>query len=181
VKHLQRFCLLVVLLLCSYPMSVLADAVTMSIGHTGAVRVAIADPSGNYAVTGGSDGRLSVWDLEAGALYTTFQIGPNPITAIAHHPTRDEVVVFSQRGVTSGTLVAINWRTREELFRREINSIPNYLAYSPAGSYVVYALSSYRSLYFLSAEDGRELPLLNTGFGIVGFVQIAPSERNVIT
>ena len=179
-KHVQRFSLLIVLLLCLYPVSVAADRVTMSIGHTGAVRTAAADPSGNYAFTGGNDGRLSVWDLEAGALYTTFQIGPNPITAIARHPNRDDVVVFSQRGVTSGTLIAINWRTREELFRRELNTIPNYLAYSPAGSYLVYALPSYRSLYFLSAEDGRELPLLDTGFGIVGFVQIAPSERNVI-
>jgi WD40 repeat protein len=181
VKH-RRFLLpMLALVLCAAPEPIAADWVSVGIGHSGSVRTIASHPTEQFAFTGGDDGALSVWSLPERALYERYQISAGPITAIAHHPNRDELVLFAMNSVTSGTLICLNWRSGEERFRRDLDAIPSYLAYSPAGSYIVYATPTFRSLYFLSSDNGSVRPYLQSGFGAVGFVQMGRSETNLMT
>ncbi|TFH06386.1 MAG: hypothetical protein E4H09_00310, partial [Spirochaetales bacterium] len=155
--------------------------VNLSIGHSGAVADITSHPSQALAFTVGDDGRLGVWDLSTKNLYRRFQISPHPITRITHHPSRNEIAMFIRERVGSGVILAFNWETGEEIFRHQVDAIPTYLNYSPTGSYVVYATPSYQSLSFLASDTGDRRPYFENGFGVVGFVQMAQSERNVMT
>jgi len=154
--------------------------VTVSLGHTGSVRDIAGRSDLALGFTVGDDGKLRVWDLEHDGLRYSWQVAHTPLTRIALHPTRSEAVVFVQDGVASGRLVGLDWESGSELFSVELDARPTYLDYSPRGTFIVYTIPSFDSVYFLDAEDGTRRPYLTDGFGIVSFVQTARSERNVM-
>lgn len=155
--------------------------VTLSLGHSAPVRDVTGRPDLDRALSVGDDGRLVVWDLEAGGKARSWQISTQPLTRVAIHPTQSEAVVFVRDGVGQGRLVGLDWESGEELFSERLNAPPEYLAYSPQGTYVVVTLPSFDSVRILDAETGARRRFLTDGFGIVSFVQIARSERNVMT
>ncbi|MFW5788379.1 MAG: hypothetical protein ACOCW3_00435 [Spirochaetota bacterium] len=155
--------------------------VTLSLGHAGAVR-AIAGRNGlDLAVSAGEDGKLLAWDLLHDGLWTSWQVAHVPLTRLAVHPDRPEVVVFAQDGLSSGRLIGMDWETGKRLFETEVDGTPNFLEYSPQGSFVVYSLDSFDSLFMVDAETGRRRSYIDDEFGVVSFVQIARSERNIMT
>jgi WD40 repeat protein len=155
--------------------------VTLSVGHSGEVRdiAGRADLDRSFSV--GTDGKLLVWDLEHEGLRRSWQISHDPVTRIAVHPERTEITVFVQEGLATGRLIGLNWETGDELFSVQLDATPDYLDYSPQGTYLVYTIASFDSVYFLDGRDGSPEPFLQDGFGMVSFVQMAPSERNVMT
>lgn len=155
--------------------------VTVSAGHDGAVHDVVGRPGLPLAFSVGDDGALKVWDLEHDGLRFSWQVSHHPLTRVTVHPERTEVTVFVQEGVTTGRLVGLDWETGEELFSTPVDANPTYLAYSPQGTWLVYALPSFDSVFMLDARDGRRTSYLDDGFGIVSFVQMARSERNIMT
>ncbi len=155
--------------------------VTLSLGHLGAVRALGGRSDIDLAFSGGDDGRLTVWDLEHEGLRTSWQVAHVALTRIAVHPTRAEVVVFARDGLSTGRLIGINWETGERLFETSVAGALNFLDYSPQGSFVVYTVESFDSLFMIDARSGHRRSYIDDEFGIVSFVQIARSERNVMT
>lgn len=155
--------------------------VTVSVGHAGAVRAVSSTADGAYAVSAGDDGTVKLWSLEHDGLFTSYQLSRNPITHVAVHPTRTELVVYSSHGVRGGTIAAIDWLTGSRLFSTDVDTSITLLEYSPAGTYVVFARSTFDSLRFLSADRGELQPFMRDGFGVVSYVLMASGERNIMT
>ena len=155
--------------------------VVLSVAHDGTVHDAAAHPSQPYAFTVGDDGRLLVWDLEREALLYRYQVSHRPITRVIHHPDRNEVALLVNEGVSRSSIRVVNWETGEQLYRRDLGSVPVYLAYSPAGTYLLLTMPTFRSLFLLSAGTGSARSYLDDGFGIVNFVQMGSSERTIMT
>jgi hypothetical protein len=145
------------------------------------VRAATGHPSEPIGFTVGDDGRLLVWDLETRALRYRHQISHKPVTAIVHHPERDEVALVVNDGVGQSEIVVVEWASGEILFSRLLESEPIHLSYSPAGSFLVFTLPTFQSLFFLTADRGSARAYLDDGFGIVNFTQMGRSERNIMT
>ncbi|TVQ24537.1 MAG: hypothetical protein EA382_08390 [Spirochaetaceae bacterium] len=169
------------LLLLAAPAAGAGDRFTVRIGHTGAVRAIAYHPEHSIVYTVGDDGKMLVWDLSVPGLRRQIQLANGPITRIAHHPTRNQVVFYVRDTVTSGRLIAYDLDADTTLFVRNLDSEPVSLMYSPAGTFVVYALSGFQSLFFVGSQEGDQRPYLASGFGIVSFVQVARSERNIMT
>ncbi|MCK4513696.1 MAG: hypothetical protein KAU31_00485, partial [Spirochaetaceae bacterium] len=129
----------------------------------------------------GDDGRLLVWDLERRALLHRYQISHRPVVRVVHHPNRNEVALVVSEGVDRSSIRVVDWETGEELFHRDLDSVPVYLSYSPAGSYLMFALPTFQSLFFLAADRGSARSYLDDGFGIVSFLQMGSTERNIMT
>lgn len=155
--------------------------VTVNLGHTGMVTDLIAHPTLPLVFSAGEDGRVQIWNTELGGLQQTIQVSNHPITRIVHHPTRNEIAAVVNSGANTSTIRVVNWETRAEVFQRELDGAPIYFGYSPAGSYLLYTLPTLRSLFFLDARRGSARSYLDDGFGIVNFVQMATSERNIMT
>ncbi len=155
--------------------------VTISLGHAGPVRDVAGRPDLGLAFSVGDDGKLVVWDLEHDGVRNSWQVSTGAIAAIALHPTRREAVLFAESGVAAGRLIGFDWQSGTELFSVPVTARPSYLSYSPQGTYIVYTLPSFDSIYFMDADDGSPRRFLDDGFGIVSFVQMARSERNVMT
>ncbi|MFW6312731.1 MAG: WD40 repeat domain-containing protein [Spirochaetota bacterium] len=155
--------------------------VTMSLGHSGPVRDVVGRSDLGLGFSVADDGKLVVWDLEHGGVRHSWQVSTGAVAAIALHPVRSEAVLFVEDGVATGRLVGFDWRDGSELFSIAVDARPTYLSYSPQGTYVVYTLPSFDSIYFVDADDGSPLRFLDDGFGSVSFVQMARSERNAMT
>lgn len=173
---------LLLLLLLLAPMVLSAQTrTTVRFGHSGAVVDLAPAPSLPYAFSSGDDGKLLVWDLEHAALYSSLQIGSEPLGLIAVHPTRSEIVVFAEQRGGGGTLVGLDWVTGERLFSAPIEGIPSVLEYSPRGSYVLATVRSFESVIVVDAQTGEDAGFFPEGFGVVSFVQFAPNEQNLMT
>ena len=169
------------LLVVAAPAIGAGDRLTVRLGHTGAVRDIAYHPEHSVAFSVGDDGKMLVWDLSVPGLRRQIQIANGPVTRIAHHPTRNQVVFYVRDSVTSGRLIGYDMDANSTLFVRNLDGEPVTLMYSPAGTFIVYALSSFQSLFFVGSQDGDQRPYLSSGFGIVSFVQVARSERNIMT
>ena len=172
-----------VLLLLALAASVVTagSRVVLTIGHAGTVRDAVAHPSDQIAFSVGDDGRLLVWDLERQALLHRYQISHRPVVRVVHHPNRNEVALVVNEGVDRSSIRVVDWETGEELFHRDLDSVPVYLSYSPAGSYLMFTLPTFQSLFFLATDRGSARSYLDDGFGIVSFLQMGSTERNIMT
>ncbi len=155
--------------------------VTLSLGHAGAVHAVAGRHDLDLGFTVGADGKLLVWSLEHGGLHASWQIDHRPLTRIAVHPERPEAAVFVQDGVADGRIIGVNWETGERFFVVRVGNRVNTLEYSPQGTFIVYTLPGFDSLRVLSSTDGERLPYIDAPFGTVSFIQIARSERNIMT
>lgn len=155
--------------------------VTVSLGHADTVNQMAMHPSEPLAVSAGDDGGLLLWDLQIEGLRQHFQIASAPLTRVAHHPVRNQVALFARDSLTRGRVIVYDWEEQRTLFERNVEGVPQLLAYSPSGAFIVVATNDFDSLSFFSSQTGDVLPYLTEGFGAVSFVQMAPGERYVLT
>lgn len=155
--------------------------VSVSIGHPSAVSAVATAAEHSLAFTGASDGSLRVWNLEDASLRTARQMGSLPIVALVLHPDGEDLAVVQSDGVQSHLITVVEWRSGEVRYTIQPAARPIYVGYSPAGSYLVYSLPSFRSLHFHESESGTERTYLDAGFGIVAFVQMTASERYIMS
>ncbi len=177
VKQILALFMLVLTVACTGAQS----RVTLSIGHAGAVHAVAGRHDLDLGFSAGADGRLLIWNLEHSGLHAAWQVDRRPLTHVAVHPERPEAVVFVQDGIAGGRLIGVNWETGEQIFVVPVGSRVNTLAYSPQGSFIVYTLPGFDSLRVLDSADGTRRPYVDEAFGTVSFVQIARSERNILT
>lgn len=159
----------------------LSAQIQVNTSHAGPVRALLYDAAHQYLISGGEDGKVKIWDPDTGLLRRSMQVSHLPVHSIAAHPTRTEIAVVSSDGTRRFDLTVWNWQENRKLFSHTLPEIPNFLDYSPQGSFVVYGQTDFNSLRFLSAQSGRSLPYLRRGFGIVTFATIASSEERIMT
>ena len=170
-----------VILLIGAP-SLFAQAfVTVSIGHAERVNEIVMHPELPVAFSAGDDGRVLRWDLPLGGLVQQTQLADVPIELLAHHPNRNQITVFARERLGGGRLIGWDWDAETILFNQAIDGTPRLIRYSPAGTFLVVATNDFDSLRFYSSQTGNQRDLLAEGFGSVSFVQIARSERNILT
>lgn len=155
--------------------------VTLTIGHSAPVTQVRQIDELPVVVSSARDGSVRVWDVRRMALMHAYQLAPLPITHLAAHPDGDQIAIVQSDGLDSHVLTVMEWETGQIVYSVELPARPIYFDYSPQGTYLVYSVPSYRSLYFIDSRTGAERTYLNAGFGIVGFVQISSSEQNVMT
>lgn len=149
--------------------------------HTGAVRSLQASPDGRLLFSGGDDGTVRIWNLEAQRLEGRLAVSHLAVTQIAIHPEKNELAVLETDGISIFRLSVWNWTTRQRLFYRDLSEAPLHLAYSPAGSYLIYSKTDWESVTFLDPREGITIPLLARGFGIVTAAFLSPSEKTLLS
>ncbi len=155
--------------------------VVINSGHTGPVRSLDVDERDNLLFSGGDDGTVRAWDTDTKKLVSLLQISHYPVLKIVLHPTKPHVAAVQKNGINSYLLTVWNWKTKAELYSRDLEELPLCIEYSPKGSYLIYSKTSWDSLTVLRGETGRKLPYLSRGFGIVSHFAVSPSENTIIT
>ena len=155
--------------------------VVINSGHTGPVRSLDVDERNNLLFSGGDDGTVRAWDTDTKKLVSLLQISHYPVLKIVLHPVKPHVAAVQKNGINSYLLTVWNWKTKTELYSRDLEELPLCIEYSPKGSYLIYSKTSWDSLTVLRGETGRKLPYLSRGFGIVSHFAVSPSENTIIT
>jgi len=141
--------------------------VNVAIGHSGSVTALASHPEDAVLFSGGEDGVLLVWDTLTGNLVKRLHLASDPITHIAHHPSRNELLIHVRHSPVEGTILAYDWEAEGPLFERDVNATPTYLGYSPGGALAIIALPDFDSMLFFSAQSGNVRSYLTDGFGAV--------------
>jgi WD40 repeat protein len=176
----RRLLILLAILAAALPAGA-QSRVTLSIGHSAPVTDMVTIPNRGVAVSAARDASLRVWDLERGALMESYQLPPIPVLRLAAHPDGEHLAVLQSDNRSHHQISVMAWATGDILYSVQVPARPIYFGYSPQGTYLLYSLPAYRSLFFLDSASGSERTYLNAGFGIVGFVQISASEQYVMT
>ncbi len=180
-KQTLTLLILVFIVACTGAQTSPQSRVTLSIGHAGAAQAVTGRRDLDLGFSAGADGKLLVWSLEHAGLHASWQVDGGPLTHVAVHPERPEAVVFVRDGIAAGRIIGVNWETGEHSFVVPVGNRVTTLEYSPQGSFIVFTLPGFDSLRVLDSADGTRLPYIEDAFGTVSFVQIARSERNLMT
>lgn len=185
----RRFRLLSVafalLLIIGWPIG--ARSVLVRSRHSGRISAIVLVPGARRLFSAGEDGTVKIYNSMSGALQESIQVSPHPIALLAHHPSRNRIVVVESDGVSIHLLTVWDLDGERRLYSIRLDEAPLALAYSPQGSYIVYTRADWESVVFLDADRGVELrdpddpssPRFE-GFGIVGAFYLTPSERTFV-
>jgi len=155
--------------------------ITVTTSHTGSVNQIVYDNNDNVLLTAGADGKVKVWRQTDGAVMHSFQVATVPVVLLAHRPGSTQFASVSTDGTSTFRLSVWDWQTEQLVFERELTEVPLFLGYSPGGTYLLFTKPQFSSVTVLSAANGRELPYLRRGFGIVSYAVVSGSEKRIMT
>lgn len=155
--------------------------VVINSGHIGPVYSMAVDERNNLLFSGGEDGTIRTWDIDANKLISLLQPSHYPIMKIALHPRRPYVAAVRKNGINSYQLTVWNWERKTELYTKSLEEMPLHLRYSPKGTYIIYSRAAWDSLTFLQSITGRKLDLLSEDSGIVSYFDLSPTENTILT
>ncbi|MDR1317556.1 MAG: hypothetical protein LBK13_11860 [Spirochaetales bacterium] len=150
-------------------------------GHIGPVLSLAWDSQSGYLFSSGQDGTLRVWQTAPFRLVRKFQISSLPLRKIDISPMTKEAALLQSDGIGAHTLKVINWETGKINFSQSLSEIPLTLRFSPKGTFVALSRTGWKSLAFYNAKDGRALPYMREGFGIVSFFIVSDSENTLLS
>ena len=150
-------------------------------GHTGAVRGMEYDEKRGLLFSAGDDGTVRLWNTATGSLLRKLQVTQLGAELVAVNPVMPEVAVVATDGTGFYSLSVWDWEKEQQLFRVPLKEDPLFLRFSPLGTFLEYAQSSWQSLKILRAEDGAAVPFHPEGFGMVGFAEMSRSEKTIMT
>lgn len=150
-------------------------------GHIGPVYTVAFDKQDNLLFSGGADGTVRAWNTSNFELVGVLQVGHLPVRMLAVNPQRHELAAFETDNINTFRIVAWNWETGKKLFSHNLSETPLFMKYSPAGSFLVYGVTAWKSLNFLDSTSGQELPYFQGGTGIVSAAIISDSEKSIMT
>lgn len=150
-------------------------------GHRGEVLALEYDEERRLLFSAGEDGTVRVWDPGRGALIHRLQVTHLPVAMIAVDPAGPRVAVLETDGSRSFAISVWDWEQEKRRFRIELDEAPLFLRYSGGGSWLVYGQPRWDSLRIVSSETAAPVAFHFEGFGIVGFAEIGPSEKTIMT
>jgi hypothetical protein len=172
-----------VLAFCFAACSVLAyGAPVIQSGHIGSCNaIAYSEESGGLIVSAGDDGTIKVWNAKSGSLASSVRITNGAVSKAAIHPSEPIIAVIETLGASSSKIHVWNFKKQEELYSLELKVIPLYFAFSPSGTYLLYTKPDLNSIAILNAKTGKETSHFVSGIGIVSFVSMSKTEKNMLT
>jgi WD40 repeat protein len=150
-------------------------------GHRGRINDIVYDPDSDTVFTCGNDGTVRVWSPSSRRLMQRLQVSDIPVLDIAVDPGSSRIAFIESNGIDIFRLSVWDWETGTRQFYKTLNNIPLFLDFSPQGSFLVYSMANWKSLFFLDPDTGASLPYLNDSFGVVSYGLIDPTERRIMT
>jgi WD40 repeat protein len=146
-------------------------------GHEGGMYAVAVAADGQYAVTGGSDNAIKVWDLETGAELRTLRGHTGWIYGVAVTPDGRRVVSVS----TDMTVMVWDLQrgTRSHILRGHTDHV-NAVAVTLDGRYAVSG-SSDSTVRMWDLESGAQVRVLEDHLGRVHAVSVTPDGRRAIS
>jgi len=170
---------------CIFPDSGLTDlgaaSVEINSGHQDAVTSMQYCEERGLLFTASKDGTLKIWDNRKGIMVHSLVLSHLPISRISVHPSLPLVALLEVIGTDTSILSVWNWDSRKLLYRHQSAQVPIYLTFSPKGTYLIECLTDFQSLRIFDSLSGEKLQLMDQGFGIVSFVTLSSSEKNIMT
>jgi len=149
-------------------------------GHNGGVNSAAFSPDGGFAVTGGADNAVCIWDLTMGKRKTKIEAHDGEITSVAY--SFDGRMVFSGSADKSVRLWDISNTKRIE-FAETCDTPIVTVAFSPDNRFVLYGVEGGFFLRKLSRWEDSVFVDLHTFSGYSGLLRSAvfsPDSKYVL-
>ncbi len=89
---------------CDIDSSAYVEVHSLTWGHSDTVNALCFSPDGRYLASGGSDGNLLIWDVQAGQLLFR-RLFNSPLTSLLWHPTAPDTVII---GCEDGEIAQVN-------------------------------------------------------------------------
>lgn len=169
------------LIICSFSLSAETPRFIVNSGHTDAVTSLDYNEKNNLLFSSGADGTVKVWNPDNSKIEYQFQVSHMPIQSVTSCSSKPYFAAIESDGINAINLSVWNWETGEKLFRQRLTEVPLFLLFSPKGNFIVYGKADWNSLVFLDAENGKPLPYLQEGFGIVSAAFVSESEKTLLT
>ena len=149
-------------------------------GHIDAISSMAIHTLDGALVTASHDGSLRVWETNTRRLQYKMQVSALPLVDMVLHPDKPRAAVIESDGISIHRLSIWDWAEHKRIFSRELPAMPNYLAFSPAGTYIAYSVADWQSMTVINADSGVRLPYIRNGFGIVSAFRISSSEERIV-
>lgn len=171
------------LIVLGFALSLQAHAMpVIQTGHTGSVNtIAYSEENGGRLFSCGDDGTLKIWDAGTAELIATLRVSYAPVNRIAINPSAPQAAVLEITGVSSCRIHVWDWKAGEKLYTVELEERPLFFEYSPLGTFLMYGKSEIASLVVLDAKTGKNTSRFSEGFGIVSFISMSKTEKNIMT
>jgi WD40 repeat protein len=151
-------------------------------GHIGSVNmIAYSEANGGRLFSCGDDGTLKIWEVDTALLIASLRVSYSAINRIAVNPTATQVAVLEYTGVSSCRIHVWDWKKSERLYSVELEERPLFFEYSPMGNYLIYGRPDLASLVVLDSGTGKDTTRFADGFGIVSFISMSKTEKNIMT
>ncbi len=137
------------------------------IGHlTGVLAVAFS-PAGNTFASGGSDGRIVLWDAVSGGIVRNFSGHSRPVNGLAFSP--DGSMLASASSDNTVIVWKANDGTPVDTFKQHLNSVL-CVAYSPDGKMIASGGADQKvRLWYPATDSAREIPGHSAAINAVAF------------
>ncbi|MFP3958979.1 MAG: WD40 repeat domain-containing protein [Spirochaetaceae bacterium] len=170
-----------IVLLFFFGVSCATAEVAVQTSHVGSVRAIAYHAATASVVTGGSDGRIHVWDTEQERVVRSLQTGSTPIRALALHPNMPHAAVVGAAPGGGYRLQVWDVEERSRLFSQDLRTTPLVLSYSPSGEFLIVGESRGSGMTYLDSETGVSLPYPEVPQGIVTYATVGSSEQTLMT
>ncbi|MCG8364724.1 MAG: WD40 repeat domain-containing protein [Pseudanabaenales cyanobacterium] len=146
-------------------------------GHTGRVWAMSHSPDGRYLASGGTDGTIRVWDLQAGRNVHTLVSRHGQVRSLAFSPDGTTLATGGEDGIIRLWAVRSG---REQTAIQAHSQVVRDLAFDPLGRYI--GSSSYdKTAKLWRVEDGTLAQVLRGHTDTVNAIAISPNGEMVAT
>ena len=153
----------------------------VSTGHVGPVLDLQYDEKRDLLFSAGEDGTVRIWDAGDGALYRCLKVTRLAAQMMAIDPVNPRVAVVVSDGLRSFSLTVWDWEQERQVLRLPLTDVPLFLRFSGQGSFLLYGLSTWRSLAILDARTGATVPFHPDRLGMISFAEVSRSEKTIMT
>jgi len=149
----------------------------VQLGHTNFIESVAFSPDGKYAVSGGLDGTIQLWDLSSGRTIRILNSGQYAVDSVAFSP--DGRYIASGGGDDSIRLWDVETGREIKKLSGHTNSVPS-VAFSPDGRYIVSA-SEDKTIKLWETSTGREIRTFAGHTHEVSSVAFSPDGKYIVS
>jgi WD40 repeat protein len=173
--------LVVLLLVASSTLGAEIPRIVPQTGHIDSISSMAIHGLDGALVTASHDGSLRIWETSTRKLKYKMQVSALPLVDMVLHPDKPRAAVIESDGISIHRLSIWDWSEHRRIFSRELQAMPTYLSFSPAGTFLAYSIADWQSMTVINANSGVRLPYIRNGFGIVSGFRISSSEERILT
>lgn len=123
-----------------------------AVKHRGIMRAADFSPDGKWLAAGDYGGITSIWDTKTWERVAEPKLQESWTTGIAFSPDGKTIATVGR----DGTVVLVDWKSNEELWRKETDGVATTTKFTPDGKALAVSFSNSR-VEFLNVRNGDSL------------------------